>query len=106
MSNDIKPQPPMARVGRFLMLDMLGEGAFGKVRLAVDETSGMEYAIKIMDKNLIKAKELTLQVRREIAVMKAMRHGKFFKKKKSLIHLYSEYTFFPLFFLSRDFNVL
>lgn len=73
------------------MLDLLGEGAFGKVRLAVDETSGKEYAMKIMDKSHIKANELTLQVRREIAVMKAMRHRKFFashnrkkgKKKKA-----------------------
>ncbi|CAN8070715.1 unnamed protein product [Agarophyton chilense] len=63
-----------ARVGKFLMLHTLGEGAFGKVRLAVDETTGMEYAIKIMDKSHIKANELTLQVRREIAVMKAMTH--------------------------------
>lgn len=66
-----------ARVGKYLMLDVLGEGAFGKVRLAVDETSGKQYAIKIMDKSHIKAHELTLQVRREIAVMKAMRHRKF-----------------------------
>lgn len=64
----------VARVGKYLMLDNLGEGAFGKVRLAVDETSGQQYAIKIMEKSHIKANELTLQVRREIAVMKALRH--------------------------------
>lgn len=66
--------PTMARVGKYLMLDHLGEGAFGTVRLAVDETSAHEYAIKIMQKSHIKANELTLQVRREIAVMKALRH--------------------------------
>lgn len=70
------PHPGIARVGKYLMLDLLGEGAFGKVRLAVDETSGKEFAIKIMEKSHIKANELTLQVRREIAVMKAMRHRK------------------------------
>lgn len=59
------------------MLDLLGEGAFGKVRIAVDETTGNQYAIKIMEKSHIKANELTLQVRREIAVMKAMRHRKY-----------------------------
>lgn len=69
--------PNTARVGKYLILDTLGEGAFGKVRFAVDETSGHEYAIKIMDKSHIKANELTLQVRREIAVMKAMRHRKY-----------------------------
>lgn len=63
-----------ARVGKYLMLDLLGEGAFGKVRVAVDETDGQQYAIKIMEKSHIRANELTVQVRREIAVMKAMRH--------------------------------
>lgn len=67
-------QPGVARVGKYLMLDLLGEGAFGKVRLAVDEGTGKEYAMKIMAKSHIKANELTLQVRREIAVTKAMRH--------------------------------
>lgn len=66
-----------ARVGKYLMLDQLGEGAFGKVRVAVDETDGRQYAIKIMEKSHIKANELTVQVRREIAVMKAMTHRKF-----------------------------
>lgn len=70
-------QPGAARVGKYLMLDLLGEGAYGKVRLAVDETDGHQYAMKIMEKAHIKANELTLQVRREIAVMKAMRHRKF-----------------------------
>lgn len=69
-------QPGLARVGKYLMLELLGEGAFGKVRLAVDESSGKQYAMKIMAKSHIKANELTLQVRREIAVMKAMRHRK------------------------------
>lgn len=69
-------QPTAARVGKYLMLDLLGEGAFGKVRLAVDERDGQQYAMKIMEKSHIKANELTLQVRREIAVMKAMRHRK------------------------------
>lgn len=69
-------QPAPARVGKYLMLDVLGEGAFGKVRIAVDETDGQQYAIKIMEKSHIRANELTVQVRREIAVMKAMRHRK------------------------------
>lgn len=77
-------QPGIARVGKYLMLDLLGEGAFGKVRLAVDESTGKEYAMKIMAKSHIKANELTLQVRREIAVMKAMRHRKFLRLSETL----------------------
>jgi len=66
-----------ARGGKYVMLEQLGAGAFGKVRLAIDEHTGRSYAMKIMEKKHIQAHELTLQVRREIAVMKAMRHRKF-----------------------------
>lgn len=68
------PVEPAMRVGNYVLLDTLGEGAFGKVKLAVNEETGREYAIKIMAKSHIMAHELTLQVRREIAVMKALRH--------------------------------
>lgn len=67
----------VVRVGKYLLLDILGEGAFGKVKLAVNEETGREYAVKILTKSDINAHELTLQVRREIAVMKALRHCKF-----------------------------
>lgn len=62
------------RVGKYSLHETLGEGAFGKVKLGIDTTTGSEYAIKIMEKTHIEAHGLTLQVRREIAVMKAMRH--------------------------------
>lgn len=86
-------QPGVARVGKYLMLDLLGEGAFGKVRQAVDESSGKQYAMKIMAKSHIKANELTLQVRREIAVMKAMRHRKFTQRFHAIRELVSGQVF-------------
>lgn len=67
----------VSRVGKYMLLETLGEGAFGKVKLAVDERDGQQYAVKIMRKQDIQQQELTLQVRREIAVMKALRHRKF-----------------------------
>ena len=51
-----------------------GQGTFGKVKLAKHSDTGMEYAIKILDKGDIKANELTVNVRREIAIMKALNH--------------------------------
>lgn len=68
------PHDAAMRVGKYVLLETLGEGAFGKVKLAVNEQTGHEYAVKIMAKSHIMAHELTLQVRREIAVMKALRH--------------------------------
>ena len=69
----------VSRVGNYMLLETLGEGAFGKVKLAVDERDGQQYAIKIMRKQDIKQQELTVQVRREIAVMKALQHRKYNK---------------------------
>lgn len=62
------------RVGRYVLLDTIGEGAFGVVKLAVNEETGDEFAVKILAKNDILAHDLTLQVRREITVMKALKH--------------------------------
>lgn len=43
-----------------------GQGTFGKVKLAENTESGIQYAIKILDKSDIKANELTVNVRREV----------------------------------------
>eukprot|EP00170_Pyropia_yezoensis_P004126 contig_17018_g4137 len=55
----------MARVGPYIVTHTLGQGTFGKVKLAQNTESGIEYAIKILDKSDIKANELTVNVRRE-----------------------------------------
>lgn len=63
-----------ARVGDYLLLETLGEGAFGKVRHAVHHVTGAHYAVKVMDKSLIRHHSLTVNVRREIAIMRALSH--------------------------------
>lgn len=63
-----------ARVGKYLLFETLGEGAFGKVKLGVHEDTGEQVAVKVMDKSDIKAQEMTMNVRREIAIMKALKH--------------------------------
>lgn len=45
-----------------------------RVKLAVHEGSGEECAIKVMDKSKIHASAMTLHVRREIAIMKTLKH--------------------------------
>lgn len=63
-----------SRVGPYIVTSTLGQGTFGKVKLAQHQDTGVEYAIKILDKSDIKANELTVNVRREIAIMKALNH--------------------------------
>lgn len=47
---------------------------FCRVKLGVHEETGEQVAVKIMDKSHIKAQEMTMNVRREIAIMKALKH--------------------------------
>lgn len=42
--------------------------------MGVHEETGEQVAVKIMDKSDIKAQEMTMNVRREIAIMKALKH--------------------------------
>lgn len=64
----------ISRLGDYLLAETLGTGAFGNVRRAVHQPTDRQFAIKIMEKALIHNQELTLNVRREIAIMKAFTH--------------------------------
>lgn len=44
------------------------------VKVAVHEPTGAEVAVKVMNKDDIRNKDLTVSVRREVAIMKALRH--------------------------------
>ncbi len=59
---------------QYLVTSTIGQGTFGKVKLAQNEDTGIKYAMKILDKTDIRANELTPNVRREIAIMKALNH--------------------------------
>jgi 5'-AMP-activated protein kinase catalytic alpha subunit len=61
------------KIGKYTLGRPLGSGSFGKVRLAVDE-DGNSFAMKIISLKMIKAKKLSTQVKREIAVMKLLKH--------------------------------
>mmetsp|Transcript_13066 Transcript_13066/g.32267 ORF Transcript_13066/g.32267 Transcript_13066/m.32267 type:complete len:793 (+) Transcript_13066:67-2445(+) len=63
-----------AKVGPYLMFETIGSGAFGRVKVGVHEETGEQVAVKILEKSAIQKNSLTLQVRREVAIMKALRH--------------------------------
>ena len=42
-----------------MIIKTLGEGSFGKVKLCVDTQSNNTYAVKIMNKKLLKSKSMT-----------------------------------------------
>ncbi|XP_022972049.1 CBL-interacting serine/threonine-protein kinase 1-like isoform X1 [Cucurbita maxima] len=62
------------RVGKYELGKTLGEGNFGKVKLAVDLRSGRRYAVKILDKTKILHLNFSDQIKREISTLKLLRH--------------------------------
>jgi 5'-AMP-activated protein kinase catalytic alpha subunit len=62
------------RVGVYELGEVLGEGAYGIVRIAKHTESGKMFAIKILDKRKIKQDNLIENLRSEIRIMKSINH--------------------------------
>jgi len=62
------------RVGRYELGQTLGEGTFAKVKMAVDMDTAVRYAVKVFNREQVAAANLQAQIKREIAVMKHVRH--------------------------------
>jgi 5'-AMP-activated protein kinase catalytic alpha subunit len=61
-------------VGGYKLIRTLGEGAFSKVKQAVHQETGKEYAIKVIDQQMIRENNMEGQLNREIEVMSKMDH--------------------------------
>lgn len=62
------------RMGKYELGRVLGHGSFSKVRLGTDTTNGDVFAVKIIDKAQLAKQRLEEQLKREIAVLKTLRH--------------------------------
>lgn len=70
----LPPGVPTTHVGKYTLYETIGEGAFGKVKLGLNRSTQEKVAVKIMDKKEILEQELSTQVRREIYIMRSLRH--------------------------------
>ncbi|KAF3329642.1 CBL-interacting serine/threonine-protein kinase 21-like protein [Carex littledalei] len=61
-------------VGKYHLGQTIGEGMFAKVKLAVNVETNKKVAIKIIDKAMVRQKNLMDQVVREISSMKILHH--------------------------------
>ncbi|KAI9313147.1 hypothetical protein BX666DRAFT_1980059 [Dichotomocladium elegans] len=70
--------PPPGRkptvFGPYLLLQTLGEGEFGKVKLGIHVETGQEAAIKLIKKDNIDSLTRMSKVEREISVLRKVRH--------------------------------
>eukprot|EP00762_Andalucia_godoyi_P001933 ANDGO_06098.mRNA.1 CBL-interacting serine/threonine-protein kinase 26 len=62
------------RVGNYELGKTLGKGTFSKVKYAVDIRTGKAWAVKIVDRQKVIKEHMEAQLKREITIMKMMRH--------------------------------
>ena len=65
----------MGKIGKYEILETLGDGAFGKVKRAIDTETNDTVAIKFLDKDLIKKQNMSKQIQREISIMRKVKHA-------------------------------
>ena len=63
------------KVGKYEIGKTLGEGTFGKVKYAVNTETGERVAIKVLDKEKIQKQNMGAQIKKEISIMKLVRHN-------------------------------
>ncbi|KAJ6794313.1 CBL-interacting protein kinase 1-like [Iris pallida] len=64
----------IVRLGKYEIGRTLGEGNFGKVKLARHVDSGRSFAVKILDRERILALKIHEQIKREIGTLKLLKH--------------------------------
>ena len=62
------------RVGDYELCEILGVGSFATVRRARHVKSGLEFAVKCLDKAQIEKQNMSKQLKREIAIMRIIKH--------------------------------
>ncbi|KAL2371570.1 hypothetical protein RJ035_005787 [Blastomyces gilchristii] len=64
----------MQRLDQYTTVKILGEGSFGKVKLAVHQASGRQVALKIIPKRKLLSRDMVGRIDREIRYLQLLRH--------------------------------
>ena len=62
------------RLGQYKILQTLGEGSFGKVKLAVHQVTGQKVALKIILRRRLMVRDMAGRIEREIQYLQLLRH--------------------------------
>jgi carbon catabolite-derepressing protein kinase len=69
------PEPaPRVRLGQYDVVKTLGEGSFGKVKLATHQRTGQKVALKIINRKKLKTRDMAGRIEREIQYLQLLRH--------------------------------
>ncbi|WOL08122.1 CBL-interacting protein kinase 24 isoform X1 [Canna indica] len=64
----------MKKVGKYHVGRTIGQGTFAKVKIAVNTETGKNVAMKVLAKSTILEHKMVHQIKREISIMKIVRH--------------------------------
>ena len=66
---------PRMRIGHYVLGHTIGQGSFGKVKLAEHEITGHKVAVKILNRQKMSTKQnVDKKIKREIRILKLLRH--------------------------------
>ncbi|KAJ3297919.1 Map microtubule affinity-regulating kinase [Borealophlyctis nickersoniae] len=90
------PDLNVTSIGNYIISKTLGEGNFAKVKLAKHKLTGVEVAIKVIDKTTLDDKKLS-KLYREVRIMKLLHHPNIVKlyeviETKHTVFLVMEYS--------------
>jgi len=71
-------------VGKYELAETLGHGTFGKVKKALDTSTNTPVAIKVLDKAKIQSHHMSSQIKKEITIMKMIKHRSVIELKEVL----------------------
>lgn len=70
----VPAQKAEQRIGAYDIKRTLGEGSFGKVKLAVHRVTGQQVALKIIARKKLISRDMAGRVEREIEYLQLLRH--------------------------------
>ncbi|KAK4504022.1 hypothetical protein PRZ48_004937 [Zasmidium cellare] len=68
------PKSLPSRLGQYSIIKTLGEGSFGKVKLATHVHTGQKVALKIISRRKLVTRDMTGRIEREIQYLQLLRH--------------------------------
>ncbi|KAL7053442.1 hypothetical protein AAHC03_027128 [Spirometra sp. Aus1] len=66
--------PAEVRIGDYIIGETLGSGTFGKVKVGIHKSTNVQVAVKIVNRDKIKALDVAGKLRREIQNLWLFRH--------------------------------
>ena len=73
-SNNAELARTSQRLGQYKIQKTLGEGSFGKVKLAIHEVTGEMVALKIINRRKLVTRDMAGRIEREIQYLQLLRH--------------------------------